>query len=518
MYIVSQAEIFKGEGAAMLNNMRVYGSICLLLMSLLVFVGVKYVNKLASIFLACVIVSIVSIYVGALVSAFQEPRFPVCMLGNRTISSHFIIDNQCRKTVPVETKATTESFDSNFTVSYENLWSSYLSKGEVLEKGSLSSSHVAHPASATHPYVFADITTSFTLLVGIFFPSVTGTDACSRSPVRPDCCRPSLRTTSSHSYGFFLMCYLFVNLACALQTLLRTPNWRPRFSYYHWTLSFLGMTICLALMFISSAASEFYFPFLSRPQLLVLLKLDEDAHVKSPRLLTFASQLKAGKGLTIVGTVVPGHFLQTYGEALAAEQVHLYNERMSERPYTVRVTTAAHLALLVPKNISLFPSNSEPSTDGYIDVWWIHNSDISAYTYERTLMMEQRSQMLRQMRLSKSDREKEVSAGRGAVRFLWFYTFILFRSAEVHTSNPVKEDRDRQLVKDRNSMLRLTSIGSDDDDDTDGGERDRPVSSSSEHHRRVQMTWTKEKTAQYRATHSGCSTPEGFRDMLSLRP
>lgn len=77
-----------------------------------------------------------------------------------------------------------------------------------------------------------------------------------------------------------------------------------------------------------------------------------------------------------------------------------------------------------------------------------------------------------------------------------------------------------QLVKDRNSMLRLTSIGSDDDDDTDGGERERPVSGSgsSEHHRRVQMTWTKEKTLQYRATHSGCSTPEGFRDMLSIRP
>lgn len=40
-----------------------------------------------------------------------------------------------------------------------------------------------------------------------------------------------------------------------------------------------------------------------------------------------------------------------------------------------------------------------------------HDSDISAYTYERTLMMEQRSQMLRQMRLSKSDREREVSIG-----------------------------------------------------------------------------------------------------------
>lgn len=81
MYIAPKAAIFEskhpeGEGAAMLNNMRVYGSICLLLMSLLVFVGVKYVNKLASIFLACVIVSIVSIYVGALVSAFKPPQFP----------------------------------------------------------------------------------------------------------------------------------------------------------------------------------------------------------------------------------------------------------------------------------------------------------------------------------------------------------------------------------------------------------------------------------------------------------
>ncbi|XP_007561753.1 PREDICTED: solute carrier family 12 member 6 isoform X4 [Poecilia mexicana] len=822
MYIVPQAEIFKGGGAAMLNNMRVYGSICLLLMSLLVFVGVKYVNKLASIFLACVIVSIVSIYIGAFVSAFHEHKFTVCMLGNRTITSH----DQCNKTVPVGIKDTTGNFDSNFTLGYENstagpvvptaapaveqttllweefchspelnatcdeyftannfteikgipglasgiisenLWSSYISKGEVLEKSSLSSSHSSPPASPPHPYVFADITTSFTLLVGIFFPSVTGIMAGSnRSGDLKDAQRSipigtilAILTTSfvylssvvlfgacidgvvlRDKFGesvdgtlvvgtlawpspwvivigsffstcgaglqsltgaprllqaiakdniipflrvfghgkangeptwallltaliaelgiliasldlvapiltmFFLMCYLFVNLACALQTLLRTPNWRPRFSYYHWTLSFLGMIICLALMFISSwyyaivamviagmiykyieyhgaekewgdgirglslSAARYALLRLEegpphtknwRPQLLVLLKLDEDAHVKSPRLLTFASQLKAGKGLTIVGTVVSGNFLQTYGEALAAEQTlkHLMEKervkgfvqcivaqkpregishmiqssglggmkpntvvmgwphtwRQSEDPQawktfinTVRVTTAAHLALLVPKNISLFPSNSEPPTDGYIDVWWIvhdggmlmllpfllrqhkvwrkcgmriftvaqmednsiqmkkdlatflyhlrieaevevvemHNSDISAYTYERTLMMEQRSQMLRQMRLSKSDREKEA-----------------------------------QLVKDRNSMLRLTSIGSDDEDDTDGGERERPVSSSSEHHRRVQMTWTKEKTAQYRAAHSGCSTPEGFRDMLSIRP
>ncbi|XP_054608966.1 solute carrier family 12 member 6-like isoform X2 [Dunckerocampus dactyliophorus] len=861
MYIAPDAAIFaakglEGEGAAMLNNMRVYGSVCLLLMSLLVFVGVKYVNKLASVFLACVIVSIVSIYVGALVSAFKPPNFPVCMLGNRTINGHDLVDDQCAKTVllpderedanvtlPIEPNTTVlptfepatsstlmekttylwsrfcQSTELNATcddyfsannfsrikgipglgsgIIADNLWSSYLSKGDVVEKSSLSASHGVHSASTQQPYVFADITTSFTLLVGIFFPSVTGImagsnrsgdlkdaqrsipigtilailttsvvylssvllfGACIEGVVLRDkfgdsvkgnlvvgtlawptpwvivvgsffsTCGAGLQSLTGaprllqaiakdniipflRVFGqgkangeptwallltaliaelgiliasldlvapiltmFFLMCYLFVNLACALQTLLRTPNWRPRFSYYHWTLSFLGMTICLALMFISSwyyaiiamvIASMIYkyieyhgaekewgdgirglslsaarYALLRleegpphtknwRPQLLVLLKLDEDAHVKSPRLLTFASQLKAGKGLTIVGTVVPGNFLQSYGEALAAEQTlkllmdkervkgfcqcivaqkaregisHMIQSsglggmkpntvvmgwphawRQSEDPQswktfinTVRVTTAAHLALLVPKNISLFPSNSEPCTDGYIDVWWIvhdggmlmllpfllrqhkvwrkcgmriftvaqmednsiqmkkdlatflyhlrieaevevvemHDSDISAYTYERTLMMEQRSQMLRQMRLSKSDRERE------RVRWSFDDVYLSPKYGGTGVSKARTGNRQAQLVKDRNSMLRLTSIGSDEDDDTDAGERDRAATGdgSSDRHRRVQMTWTKEKASQYRATHSGCSTPEGFRDMLSIRP
>ncbi|XP_062373287.1 solute carrier family 12 member 6-like [Sardina pilchardus] len=865
LYIAPSVALFVGTDAssqqtAMLNNMRLYGSLCLLLMSLLVFVGVKYVNKLASVFLACVVISIVSIYTGALVSAFSPPEFPVCMLGNRSISTDHISLLECSKTVlvpappepsaslspaaaaatvtnapssggttaaygnlslpddwtadnatlappttaatPAATRAPTERFsllwqrfcnstEANTSCEYflqnnvsqlegipglasgvikENLWSVYQSQGEVLELGPSSApDQVLQPNHL--PYIFADLTTSFTVLVGIFFPSVTGImagsnrsgdlkdaqrsipigtilailttsfvylscvvlfGACVEGVVLRDkfgdsvsgnlvvgtlswpspwvivigsffsTCGAGLQSLTGaprllqaiakdniipflrvFGHGkangeptwallltaliaelgiliasldlvapilsmFFLMCYLFVNLACALQTLLRTPNWRPRFSYYHWTLSFLGMTICLALMFISSwyyaivamaiagmiykyieyhgaekewgdgirglslSAARFALLRLEegaphtknwRPQLLVLLKLDEDAHVKSPRLLTFAAQLKAGKGLTIVGTVLSGNFLHSYGEALAAEQTlkHLMEKervkgfcqcivaqkpregishmiqssglggmkpntvvmgwplawRQSEDPQswktfinTVRVTTAAHLALLVPKNICLFPTSSEPCTEGTIDVWWIvhdggmlmllpfllhqhkvwrkcamriftvaqmednsiqmkkdlatflyqlrieaevevvemHDSDISAYTYERTLMMEQRSQMLRQMRLSKSDREKEA-----------------------------------QLVKDRNSMLRLTSIGSDDDDDTDGGGGGGGGGSGAEN-QRVHMTWTKERaqrvmhmqTQAY--THSGCSTPEGFRDMLSIRP
>ena len=59
--------------AALFNNYRVYGTIFLALMSLLVFVGVSLVNKFASVFLACVITSIISIYAGILKSAINPP-------------------------------------------------------------------------------------------------------------------------------------------------------------------------------------------------------------------------------------------------------------------------------------------------------------------------------------------------------------------------------------------------------------------------------------------------------------
>uniref|UniRef100_A0A8C0L4Q0 Solute carrier family 12 member 4 n=1 Tax=Canis lupus dingo TaxID=286419 RepID=A0A8C0L4Q0_CANLU len=713
-YIAPPAAIFHPTGAhdtssATLNNMRVYGTIFLTFMTLVVFVGVKYVNKFASLFLACVIISILSIYAGGIKSIFEPPVFPVCMLGNRTLSrdqfdvcakttvtNNETVATQLWKLFCRSSNLTTDSCDPYFLVNNvteipgipgwgcsadaaaptENLWSAYLEKGEVVEKQGLPSTDALGLKESLPLYVVADIATSFTVLVGIFFPSVTGImagsnrsgdlrdaqksipvgtilaivttslvyfssvvlfgaciegvvlrdkygDGVSRNLVVGTLAWPSpwvivigsffstcgaglqsltgaprllqaiakdniipflrvfghgkangeptwalLLTALIAELGiliasldmvapilsmFFLMCYLFVNLACAVQTLLRTPNWRPRFKYYHWALSFLGMSLCLALMFVSSwyyalvamliagmiykyieyqgaekewgdgirglslSAARYALLRLEegpphtknwRPQLLVLLKLDEDLHVKYPRLLTFASQLKAGKGLTIVGSVIQGSFLESYGEAQAAEQTiknmmeiekvkgfcqvvvaskvreglaHLiqscglggmrhnsvvlgwpYGWRQSEDPRawktfidTVRCTTAAHLALLVPKNIAFYPSNHERYLEGHIDVWWIvhdggmlmllpfllrqhkvdgrqqhpdeegsgrlpHNSDISAYTYERTLMMEQRSQMLRQMRLTKTEREREVSGlllwGRGGGR------------------------------------------------------------------------------------------------------
>lgn len=60
---------------------------------------------------------------------------------------------------------------------------------------------------------------------------------------------------------------------------------------------------------------------LLRPQILVLVSMDAEQNVEQPRLISLTNHLKAGKGLTIVGTSVQGKFLDNYTEAQRAEQV-----------------------------------------------------------------------------------------------------------------------------------------------------------------------------------------------------
>lgn len=55
----------------------------------------------------------------------------------------------------------------------ENMWSSYGPAGELVEK-KMESVAVSESESNSRPYVLNDIATYFTLLVGIYFPSVTG--------------------------------------------------------------------------------------------------------------------------------------------------------------------------------------------------------------------------------------------------------------------------------------------------------------------------------------------------------
>uniref|UniRef100_A0A3Q2CHQ0 Solute carrier family 12 member 7a n=1 Tax=Cyprinodon variegatus TaxID=28743 RepID=A0A3Q2CHQ0_CYPVA len=775
-YIIPPAVCTDNNGLTMQNNMRIYGTCCLLLMALVVFVGVKYVNKLSLVFLSCVVLSILATYAGAIKTLIEPPEFTVCLLGNRSLKNDCF--ETCSKTeVFKNNTVTTELWkhfcsseysnatcDEFFTLNNlteipaipgllsgvvkDNLWSNYGPAGIKIEKTNLHSESPQSPSTDNDRYfVFNDITTYFTLLVGIYFPSVTGImagsnrsgdlrdaqrsipvgtilailttsflyisfvilfGACIEGVVLRDkfgfsvksnpvigalawpsplvivigsffsCCGAGLQSLTGaprllqaiardgiipflqvFGHGkrngeptwallltvgiceigiliasldevapilsmFFLMCYLFVNLACAVQTLLRTPNWRPRFKFYHWALSFLGMSLCLSLMFICSwfyaliaiviagciykyieyrgaetewgdgirglslNAARYALIRLEeaplhtknwRPQLLVLCKLNSELQVKHPRLLSFTSQLKAGKGLTIVCSVLEGTYMTRKEDANLGEQnmkatmtaertkgfAHVVvssslrdgfsimiqsaglggmkhnavlmawpagwkhpTDSLPRRNFieTVRETTEANQALLVAKNIDHFPDNQERLKEGAIDVWWIvhdggllmllpfllmqhkvwrkckmriftvaqlndnsiqmkkdlqvflyhlrldaevevvemHDSDISAFTYEKTLKMEQRSQMLKEMQLSRTEREREA-----------------------------------QLIHDRNTASHSVV-----NDKTDGATPDR-----------VHMTWTKDKLLNERNKHR-----EGMavKDMFNMKP
>uniref|UniRef100_A0A8C3B3F6 Solute carrier family 12 member 7a n=1 Tax=Cyclopterus lumpus TaxID=8103 RepID=A0A8C3B3F6_CYCLU len=800
MYILGTIEIlliYIAPKAPMLeelsNNMRVYGTCCLLLMALVVFVGVKYVNKLSLVFLAWVVLSILATYAGVIKTIIEPPEINACLLGNRSLKNYLF--KTCAKTVVVqnvtaftelwsifcESDYSNATCDEYFTLNNlteiqaipgllsgvinDNLWGEYGPANTNIEKKSQPSVQAQDSSGdMSMPYVSNDIATYFTLLVGIYFPSVTGImagsnrsgdlrdaqrsipigtimailttsfiyisfvvlfGACIEGVVLRDkfgysvnktpvigilawpspwvivigaffsCCGAGLQSLTGaprllqaiardgiipflqvFGHGkangeptwallltvgiceigiliasldavapilsmFFLMCYLFVNLACAVQTLLRTPNWRPRFKFYHWTLSFLGMSLCLSLMFISS----WYYALVAmviagclykyieyrgavkewgdgirglslnaaryalirleevplhtknwRPQLLVLCKLDSDLGVKHPRLLSFTTQLKAGKGLTIVSSVLEGTFMTRGNEnlkaAMAAEKMkgfsHVvvssnlrdgfslliqsaglggmkhnavlmawpagwseHRDASARRNFieTVRETTAAHQALLVAKNIDHFPGNQDRLKEGTIDVWWIvhdggllmllpfllsqhkvwrkckmriftvahmednsiqmkkdlqmflyhlrldavvevvemHESDISAFTYEKTLVMEQRSQLLKQMQLSRTEREREIQ----------------FFLREVRECNMVLKKKKNTnlsfLIHDRNTASHSAT------NDRDAG---APPD-------RVHMTWTKDKLVNERNRHR---EGMGVKDIFNMRP
>lgn len=57
-----------------------------------------------------------------------------------------------------------------------------------------------------------------------------------------------------------------------------------------------------------------------RPQILMLAKLNDDFTPKYRKLFSFVSQLKAGKGLAVVVSLIPGDFTRRAGEAAAAKQ------------------------------------------------------------------------------------------------------------------------------------------------------------------------------------------------------
>ncbi|TMS39211.1 hypothetical protein L596_005775 [Steinernema carpocapsae] len=479
----------------MSNNLRLYGTALLLIEVIIVAMGVKFVQLLAPVSLICVIVSILACFAGAVVNTiYPEASQSVCMMGDHLLQAKTVlpagasIEDICLFCIENATKiyetfcpdgvchlmfnaselrcvSGFPGFGSSAFV--DNLGSNYLHFGE----------YAVGQQADRNVEVFQDVTTSFFLLLAIYFPAVTGIltgtnmsgDLKNPQSSIPGGTIAATLTTSfvyfslaavfggaisgpllrdkfgssldggmvvaslawpSHwvllvgsftsTFGaalqclcsaprllhsiakddvipalapfakltrknepfwglvltafiaevailmgamdhiaavvdfFFLMCYAFVNLICALHSLLGAPNWRPRFKYYHWSLSLLGAVLCFFIMFSTHWEYALVSLFLCliiykyvewkgakkewgdgirglalttaqyslmkiedkdphpknwRPQLLLIHSMPwskDTVDVRYLNLLNLASQMKAGRGLSIVVSFLRG--------------------------------------------------------------------------------------------------------------------------------------------------------------------------------------------------------------------
>lgn len=579
MYVLGAVELLLSvavpDDPHLTGHMRIYGTLLLSSMAGMVYVGVKSVNRAATVFLVAVLFSITCIFIGFWTSPIKHQ--PLVCLWNGTVHEQLSNASLCKN--PLMQPAYPGLKSSVFA---ENWHPHYSLEGES-----------APGRTALPGEVPQDQSTSFTMLLAIFFPSVTGIMAGSNRSgdlknasksipkgtiaaitttslvyifcvfflgatvegsvlrdkrglsiggrlviaeaawpsgwivfigamlscvgaglqsligaprllraIAQDDLIPILKPFAKASAAgepvrallltvliaecgvliasldlvapiitmFFLMCYAFVNLACALQSLLKSPSWRPTFRYYHWTMSALAVVLCLLLMLISSwyyalaamvMASMIYyyiqyngaekewgdglrglslqaakFSLLRleegeqvhtknwRPQVLVLAKITDHSFKPIDReLISLAGQLKGGKGLTIVGSVLHGTYSERASDAKRAQlalkgymagvkvdgfaQVLMapttetgvdffiqgsglgvlkHNTVVVGWPNSwrddvrggggalfvrvLRSCAAAELAVMVPRNAGTFPCAIDPAA-GTVDVWWI---------------------------------------------------------------------------------------------------------------------------------------------------
>lgn len=80
-----------------------------------------------------------------------------------------------------------------------------------------------------------------------------------------------------------------------------------------------------------------------RPQILVLIKLNDDLMPKYRKMFAFVSQLKAGKGLTVCMGVIPGDYTKRQHAAITAKQ--------NLRKYMEDERVKGFVDVLVTKNV-----------------------------------------------------------------------------------------------------------------------------------------------------------------------
>ncbi|CAF1092533.1 unnamed protein product [Rotaria sp. Silwood1] len=587
------------------NHYRIYGTILLFILGLVVFLGIKIVSRIAPFTLLVVFLSIISILIGIIKSAISPTYVPICIIEKNNIK-HLIkssilknnVIHYCHSNVtcngeicPLQQILCINNTNNNINCNdinnvylingipglkdsqfRNNLKSMYMKEGEIeneiivgiffpsvtgIMAGSNRSGDLKDPSqSIPRGTILAVITTSFIYILIAFllacsiqgvllrdrdglsinqqlveavvaWPSpyviITGAlCACFGAglqclvgaprllqSVAKDDIMPILKPFQSTFRDepfkallftlilseisvlianfdivttmvseFFLMCYLSVNLVCILQTLLHEPSWRPRFRFYHWLLSLLGVIVCIAIMLISS----WYIALISlaigvivyiyiwyagankewgeglkglpmsiahvalsrlddrpmhtknfRPQILAFIKCiyNENQHrwmIEHEKVLDLLSQLKAGKGLIILATVIQGkydekrdiaeqlrHYLKEqmithqipngFIDVLVANNIYdginslmqtsgvggfrpntvMFDWPTSWQKYqidsriddtivsyldSIRLAENKNFAILLLKNIDSYPSLLDIQT-GYIDIWWI---------------------------------------------------------------------------------------------------------------------------------------------------
>lgn len=177
----------------MSHNLRLYSSILLLIEFAIVAMGVRFVQLLAPVSLMCVILSIFACYAGGIAKTLNPSGGQhVCMLGDHLLQAKVVIPTgvslsemctYCNASVPGPLLNT---FCPNGTCSdlfvknelrcvngfpgfrsnalFENLAPNYVGKDEYIK---------GHPADKSVE-VFQDVTTTFFVLLAIYFPAVTG--------------------------------------------------------------------------------------------------------------------------------------------------------------------------------------------------------------------------------------------------------------------------------------------------------------------------------------------------------
>uniref|UniRef100_A0A1I7VLQ0 Amino acid permease n=1 Tax=Loa loa TaxID=7209 RepID=A0A1I7VLQ0_LOALO len=233
---------------------------------------------------------------------------------------------------------------------------------------------------------------------------------------------------------FFLMCYAFVNLICALHSLLKVPNWRPR-AKKEWGDGIRGLALSTAQYSLLKVEDKDPHPKNWRPQLLVLIYDTWSNGIidkQNVNLIDLAGQLKAGRGLAIVIALIKGSVwncsdrqkaekvkekiqhdmlrvhLRGFGKTLLYDEDQMdgcfttlfqsigigglkpntvlmnWPEREEEKAvFAVELVEAVanDECIMLTKGITAFPSLSSDRLTGYIDIWWIsHDGDLLMLT------------------------------------------------------------------------------------------------------------------------------------------